>query len=146
MSESPREKPIEFEKTEEGFNRIIIESYIKDSELVFDVQEELEKRHKTFVRQTPEKLHITIAHIGKPHELLKDLQQVKPDLDEPTFLSALSRLLVQCRNLVEKESQVTVLSVALFDEGLWCYEWNQQTNSLRLSRGSMHRFLRCLKN
>lgn len=107
-------------KDNEGkFKRVWVEQKVRDPEELIKLQEEISKINPNFKPETPEGMHMALAHFGIPEELFADFKKVKPELSFARFMTQFYKLLQDCDGAMKEEIQVQAESLAIFGKTPW---------------------------
>lgn len=82
--------------------RIYFERDVLDVERVRGIQQALQKK-VPLTPTGPDDLHVTLLHVGKPQNLLKEIRVVNPDLSEEDFLDQFSGFLLSVSHVLRSD-------------------------------------------
>lgn len=107
---------INFSKDETGaYKRILLESSILSTETIIKLQ----KRFLDidgFIPYSPEILHLTIFHLGKPQSLFNEIKVIVPSIQEIEFFNQIPSLLEAINSLALKEFSLALKDFSKFNK------------------------------
>lgn len=81
------------------------------------IQQDLQAHVPSFAPASPESLHVTLAHLGKPHELFAELLTEVPHLSFETFIEQLRSLVSTIEHALSEDISFRETTVEVFEGG-----------------------------
>jgi|CXWL01.1.fsa_nt_gi hypothetical protein len=112
-------EPVEFTTKNGEPKRISIESSVDSGSIagLKDLQQKLTVAIPDLKPVAPEKFHFTLNHFGKPQDIFAELQKLVPDIEMFKLLEAMSVLVRQSHDIVEKTMTLKSEKIVQLDMG-----------------------------
>lgn len=107
----------DIERDGEGvFRQVWVHQPVVSPEPLVFLQRELADAVPNFAAIGQSHLHLTVAHLGRPHTMFTEIKTAAPDISALDFISAYNQLLETCNGAIPEEHAVNIVGLMLLGE------------------------------